>query len=119
MSGPSDTPARQPFPLRGPQPGHEESAGGVATHPDQQRLQDAIPFIRALAALAPERLVWGSDWPHIGFHSRTQVHDYAILLYRELDAGQLLDVLIEAVPDTGARRAILDSNPAMLYGFDR
>jgi predicted TIM-barrel fold metal-dependent hydrolase len=82
------------------------------------RLQDAIPYVRALAAVAPDRLVWGSDWPHIGFHSRTQVHDDAILPYREVDVGRLLDVLAEAVPDAGTRRAILAENPAGLYGFD-
>jgi predicted TIM-barrel fold metal-dependent hydrolase len=83
------------------------------------RPRDAIPFIRALAAAAPERLVWGSDWPHIGFHSGQQVHGDAMLPHRALDAGELLDVLIEAVPDPAARRAILAGNPARLYGFDR
>ncbi len=82
------------------------------------RLRDAIPFIRALAAAAPERLVWGSDWPHIGFHSGRQVQGDAVLAHRELDAGELLDVLSEAVPDRQARRAILAGNPARLYGFD-
>jgi predicted TIM-barrel fold metal-dependent hydrolase len=83
------------------------------------RLRDAIPFIRALAAVAPERLVWGSDWPNIGFHSGRQVEGDAVLPHRELDAGELLDVLTEAVPDREARRAILAGNPARLYGFDR
>jgi predicted TIM-barrel fold metal-dependent hydrolase len=83
------------------------------------RLRDAIPFIRALAAAAPERLVWGSDWPHIGFHSGQQVQGDAVLAHRALDAGELLDVLIEAVPDLDTRRAILAGNPARLYGFDR
>jgi predicted TIM-barrel fold metal-dependent hydrolase len=83
------------------------------------RLRDAIPFIRALAAAAPERLVWGSDWPNIGFHSGEQVHDDTVLPHRELDAGELLDILIEAVPDAGIRRAILADNAARLYGFDR
>lgn len=83
------------------------------------RLRDAIPFVQALAATAPERLVWGSDWPHIGFHSRRQVQGDAVLPYRELDAGELLDVLIEAVTDAEARGAILAANPARLYGFDR
>lgn len=83
------------------------------------RLRDAIPFIRALAAAAPERLVWGSDWPHIGFHSGRQVQGDAVLAHRALDAGALLDVLIEAIPDVETRRAILAGNPARLYGFDR
>jgi predicted TIM-barrel fold metal-dependent hydrolase len=81
------------------------------------RLRDAIPFMRALVAVAPERLVWGSDWPHIGFHARTQVHDQAMLPFREVDVGRLLEVLAEAVPDGGTRRAILVDNPARLYGF--
>jgi 2-pyrone-4,6-dicarboxylate lactonase len=82
------------------------------------KLRDAIPFIRALAAAAPERLVWGSDWPNIGFHQRRPVHDDAILPYRDLDTGELLDVLIEAVPDGATRRAILADNPQRLYGFE-
>jgi predicted TIM-barrel fold metal-dependent hydrolase len=63
-------------------------------------LRDAIPFMQALAAAAPQRVVWGSDCPHIGFHS------------------ELLEVLNEAVPGEQARRLILVDNPATLYGFD-
>ena len=81
------------------------------------RLADAIPFIRALAQAAPQRVVWGSDWPNIGFHNRQQVHDDAILPHRELDAGELLDLLAKAVPDAQARRAILVTNPEQLYAF--
>src|SRR5258708_5989050 len=81
------------------------------------RLADAVPFIRALAAAAPERLVWGSDWPNIGFHSRQPVHGDEVLAHRELDAGELLDVLAAAVPDAAMREAILARNPERLYGF--
>ena len=82
------------------------------------RLRDAAPFIRALAQAAPDRAVWGSDWPNIGFHQGKAVHDEAVLPYRQLDAGELLDVLIEAVPNDAARHAILVDNPARLYQFD-
>jgi 2-pyrone-4,6-dicarboxylate lactonase len=81
------------------------------------RLRDAVPFIRALAETAPDRCVWGSDWPNIGFHSGTQVKSGDILPYRSLDAGELLDVLIEAVPGAAARGAILAANPQRLYDF--
>ncbi len=81
------------------------------------RLRDAVPFMRALADAAPARLVWGSDWPNLGFHSGTQVHGEALLPHRELDAGELLDLLGEAVPDPLLRRQILSENPARLYGF--
>jgi len=80
-------------------------------------LRDALPFMRALVEAAPQRLVWGSDWPNIGFHARSQVHDNSILPHRELDAGELLDLLAEAVPDGEQRHAILASNPAALYSF--
>ena len=82
------------------------------------RLRDSITFIQALADAAPERLVWGSDWPNIGFHSGNPVRDGAILPYRSLDAGELLDVLAEAIPDADTRNAILVRNPARLYEFD-
>jgi len=83
------------------------------------RLRDAVPYMRALAQVAPERLVWGSDWPHIGFHSGTQVHGAEVLPFRAVDAAELLGVLAEAIPDTAAQRAILVGNPAKLYNFPR
>ena len=81
------------------------------------RLRDAVPFMQALAAIAPERLVWGSDWPHIGFHSRRQVHGDALLPFRDVEAAHLLELLFEAIPDSATRRAILVDNPARLYAF--
>jgi predicted TIM-barrel fold metal-dependent hydrolase len=81
------------------------------------RLHDAIPFMRALAQAAPQRVVWGSDWPNIGFHKRQPVHDDSILPHRELDAGELLDLLSQAVPDKARRDAILVDNPQALYAF--
>lgn len=81
------------------------------------RLGDAVPFMRALADAAPDRLVWGSDWPNIGFHSGTQVHDDRVLPHRELDVGELLDLLAQAVPSAGVRERILSRNPERLYSF--
>lgn len=81
------------------------------------RLADAVPFIRALAQAAPQRLVWGSDWPNIGFHSRQPMHGDDVLPHRELDAGELLDVLAEAIPERDVLQAVLAGNPERLYGF--
>lgn len=80
-------------------------------------LRDAIPYMRALVAANPERLVWGSDWPNIGFHSGAAVGHHETLPYRPLDSGELLDVLGEAVPDETIRRKILADNPVRLYQF--
>ncbi len=76
------------------------------------RLRDAIPFMRALHEVAPDRLVWGTDWPHLGFHNRSQVHGDEILPYRKLDPRELLEVLFEAIPEP---QPVLAGNPARLY----
>lgn len=79
------------------------------------RLADAAPYMRAAAEANIDRLVWGTDWPHIGFHAGTPVDHDEILPYRPLDAGDLLDVLSAAVPDAAQRAKILAVNPAQLY----
>lgn len=67
---------------------------------------DTAPFMKALVAANPDRLVWGSDWPHVGHLPET--------LPRESD---LLALFFDCVPDEGVRRRILVDNPAALYGF--
>ena len=54
---------------------------------------------------APERLVWGSDWPH-----PTERHDVP-------DDAQLFDLLGDWVPDDATRHRVLVENPARLYDF--
>jgi 2-pyrone-4,6-dicarboxylate lactonase len=79
------------------------------------RLTDAVPYMRALAETSIERLIWGSDWPHIGFHAGTAVTHQDVLPYRPLDAGELLDILAAAIPDGANREKVLSANPARLY----
>ena len=62
------------------------------------------PLARALVAANPERLVWGSDWPH------TDVREDMP------DDGDLVNLLEEWAPDTAQRHAILVENPIALYG---
>lgn len=62
------------------------------------------PFARELVRRNPERLVWGTDWPH---------PDVAVL---PEDAG-LLQTLFDWVPDDRTRHRILVDNPAKLYRF--
>ncbi|CAN5542186.1 amidohydrolase family protein [soil metagenome] len=64
------------------------------------------PMAQALAAHAPERCVWGSDWPHVNMNGRDRPND-----------GDLLDLLGEWVPDEAARHNILVDNPRRLYGW--
>ncbi|MBV6305840.1 amidohydrolase family protein [Candidimonas humi] len=66
---------------------------------------DTVPVAQALTALAPRRMVWGSDWPH-PTESGAGPDDTA-----------LFALLGQWVPDTAARRRVLVDNPAELYGF--
>ena len=62
------------------------------------------PFARTLAREAPERLLWGSDWPHVQMNGRSMPND-----------GDLVDLLADWVPDDGVRAKILVANPRELY----
>jgi len=61
-------------------------------------------FAHALVAHAPERMLWGSDWPHVQMNDRVMPND-----------GDLLALLAEWVPDEAARARILAENPLALY----
>jgi predicted TIM-barrel fold metal-dependent hydrolase len=65
---------------------------------------DVEANVRALVAEAPDRCVWGTDWPH------SQMNPVP-------EAGLLLDQLFDWVPDATIRQKILVDNPAQLYGF--
>jgi predicted TIM-barrel fold metal-dependent hydrolase len=65
-----------------------------------------LPFGRAMVAAAPERMLWASDWPHVGLFEREPP-----------PSGRLLDWLADVTPDAATRDRILVDNPAALYGF--
>jgi predicted TIM-barrel fold metal-dependent hydrolase len=65
---------------------------------------DVEANVKALVAAAPERCVWGTDWPHPQMDPAPE-------------AGLLLDQFFEWVPDAAVRQRILVDNPARLYGF--
>ncbi|MDH3317064.1 MAG: amidohydrolase family protein [Gammaproteobacteria bacterium] len=66
---------------------------------------DLTPFARALVAAAPERLVFGTDWPHVMMESEMP------------NDGVLTDQLAVWVPDAAIRARILVDNPQRLYRF--
>ena len=65
---------------------------------------DAAPMARALIEAAPDRLIWGSDYPHLSFADK-------------VTSEQLLDLFKSWAPDESTRRKILVENPAKLFGF--
>jgi predicted TIM-barrel fold metal-dependent hydrolase len=73
----------------------------VTGHP----YEDVAPLAQRLIAHAPERCVWGTDWPH------TNVKNHMP------DDGELLDLLLAWAPDETTRHRILVDNPARLYRF--
>ncbi|MDH3508396.1 MAG: amidohydrolase family protein [Gammaproteobacteria bacterium] len=63
------------------------------------------PFAQALIRTAPERLLWGSDWPHVMVKTPMP------------NDGQLLDLFFAWADDVDIGRRILVDNPADLYDF--
>jgi predicted TIM-barrel fold metal-dependent hydrolase len=74
---------------------------------------DTLPLAQALIAANPERIVWGSNWPHPG-HGASRT---AIAPPYPSDDGRLINQLPKWAPDAATRRKILVENPARLYGF--
>ncbi len=69
---------------------------------------DSSAVAKAYVQVAPQRLVWGSDWPH-----PTEPAD------KKPDDAVLFDLLAVWAPDEATRRRILVENPAELYDFPR
>jgi predicted TIM-barrel fold metal-dependent hydrolase len=68
---------------------------------------DVTPFAQRLIEVAPDRMLWGSDWPHTG------VFDAA----RMPDDGKLVDALFDFAPDEATLKKILVDNPNRLLGL--
>jgi predicted TIM-barrel fold metal-dependent hydrolase len=78
---------------------YSNSKIGPPAYPEATKIAQA--FVKA----APERLVWGSDWPHPGLPDNKP------------DDALLFDLLAEWAPDEATRNRILVQNPEALYGF--
>jgi len=66
---------------------------------------DAIPFAQALIAAAPDRMLWGTDWPHPNI-AKHMPND-----------GDLVDLIPLMMPDAATQKRILVDNPHRLYQF--
>jgi 2-pyrone-4,6-dicarboxylate lactonase len=64
-------------------------------------LSRAAPLARSLVATRPDRLMWGSDWPHLPDGQR--------------DTGEILNLLADWAPDEADRRTILVDGPDRLF----
>ena len=68
--------------------------------------RDMLPMIEKVVELRPDRILWGSNWPH------------PICPVPMPDDGDLVDLIPLWLPDRRTRQLALVDNPALLYGFD-
>lgn len=66
---------------------------------------DVAPFVHAMIARAPTRLLWGLDWPHPNYFDPMP------------NDADLLDLMLDWVPDDAVRRQIFVDNPSQLFGL--
>jgi len=69
---------------------------------------DMRPFVQALVDAQPDRLGWGTNWPHSALFSTGLPPDDA----------RLIDLFCEWVPNANVREQILMTNPGRLYEFE-
>ena len=67
---------------------------------------DAIPFAKELITIAPDRILWGTDFPHPNI-SRWMPND-----------GDLVDLVPLFAENEALQKKVLVDNPARLYGFE-
>ena len=77
---------------------------GVYRMSKTPHFSDAKPMAQALIREVPDRLIWGSDYPHLSFADT-------------VDSDQLYALLADWALDEATRRKILVDNPAKLFGF--
>jgi len=82
---------------------YSNSTIGPPLYPEATKIAQA--FVKA----APERMVWGSDWPHPGEQNKPPLPNDALLF----------DLLTTWSPDEATRNRILVQNPEALYGFPK
>ena len=85
------------------------SPNALATTPPNE-------WLAALVQVAPDRCVWGSDWPHTPPRDQ-EGKESTMAPYRKIAYGQLLDDFLGALASQKMARRILVDNPIRLYGF--
>lgn len=80
---------------------------------------DITPIAKALIEAAPERVIWGSNWPHTSGATRSaDAKPTDIEPFRKEDDAYNLGLVRDWAADTGVRQMLLAGNPGRLFGFD-
>jgi len=85
--------------------GTDNSALVDALAAEELPYTDITPMAHALVAAAPQRLLWGTDWPHVMMKKQMP------------NDADIADPLLDWVPSEAHRQSILVDNPRTLYGF--
>ena len=83
----------------------------------QPDMSDVTPYANALIAANPQRVVWGTAWPHPSAGAVPGRKSTDLALHRQTDDGQVINMLAIWASDRAMRKMILVDNPARLYGF--
>lgn len=75
---------------------------------------DVAPLAKALIAENPQRVLWGTDWPH---PSQVPGRRMEVSPLLQIDDGRLFNQLAVWAPEAALRTTILVENPRKLYGF--
>lgn len=70
--------------------------------------EQVLPIARAVHARVPDKSIWGTDWPHGSAFKPGQIPN----------DGDLVDMLLDFVPDQDVRHKLLVDNPKRLFDFD-
>ena len=79
---------------------------------------DVDPFAQTIIAANPDRIIWGSNWPHPDGARVSGRDPYTVLPFLPHGAAETLNLLGVWAPGAETRRKILVDNPVRLYGFD-
>jgi predicted TIM-barrel fold metal-dependent hydrolase len=83
----------------------------------QPDMSDVTPYAKALISANPQRIVWGTAWPHPSAGAVPGRKPTDLALHRQTDDGQVINMLAVWAPDAAMRKMILVDNPARLFGF--
>src|ERR1019366_7243519 len=75
---------------------------------DGERYADIVAMSRAVIDKAPDRIVWGSEWPHAYVYEANAMPN----------DGDPINMLLDFAPDEVVRNKILVDNPKRLFDFD-
>jgi predicted TIM-barrel fold metal-dependent hydrolase len=96
---------------------HVKISGAYRCSTREPDYPDVAPFARALISANPDRVLWGTDWPHPNSVTPPGRKPTEVTPLFQIDDGRLMNQLAVWAPDAALRKKILVDNPARLYGF--